>query len=140
MGVGKDLWMEMGKRYNTQDWSGMALFYASDAVLVDPNGRCEGREAIQAFLEAQEESFSDRRVETLRVIEEGDTAVAECTWRATNTGPFAGLDGSEVPATGKTVEIPIVAVITVRDGKVVKERDYADMAAMLSQLGLLPGT
>jgi limonene-1,2-epoxide hydrolase len=33
-----------------------------------------------------------------------------------------------------------VDIATVRDGKVAAHRDYFDMAAMMSQLGLMPGT
>jgi ketosteroid isomerase-like protein len=47
---------------------------------------------------------------------------------------------TEIPAIGKKVELPGVAVVTVRDGKIASERDYVDMAAMMSQLGLMPGT
>jgi ketosteroid isomerase-like protein len=49
-------------------------------------------------------------------------------------------DGSEIPPTGKTVELPGVDIITVRDGKVVSQRDYFYVVAMMSQLGLVPGT
>ena len=44
-------------------------------------------------------------------------------------------DGTEVPTADKTVELPVVAVLTVRDGMIAEEHDYADTAAMMSQLG-----
>jgi ketosteroid isomerase-like protein len=140
MGVGKDLWTEMVTRYNKQDWSGVASMYASDAVLVDPNGRCEGRDAISAYFGALRGRFPIRSIETSVVIEEGDTAVAEWTWRGTNTGPLTLPDGSEMAATGKVVELPGVSVVTVRDGKLATQHDYADTAAIASKLGLLPST
>jgi predicted ester cyclase len=79
-------------------------------------------------------------MDTSLLIEEGDTVVAEYTWRATHRGPLTMPDGSEVPATGKTVELPAVSVIKVGDGKVISEHAYCDMAAMASQLGLIPGS
>jgi predicted ester cyclase len=100
----------------------------------------EGRQAIQAFLEAQDKSFPNGRAETSRLIEDGDTVVAEHLWQGTNTGPLVMPDGTETPATGKTVEMPAVSVITVKEGKVARQRDYADMAAMMSQLGPMPGS
>jgi hypothetical protein len=38
------------------------------------------------------------------------------------------------------VELPAVSVITVRDGMLTSERDYVDIADMMSLLGLLPAT
>jgi steroid delta-isomerase-like uncharacterized protein len=125
MGVGKDLSVEKQERYNDNDAAGMATLFADDAVFVDSTGRYEGREAILAYLEALFKSF-DGRFEPGRVIEEGDTFVAEWTWRATHIGPLAMPDGSAIPATGKTVEVPGVSVITVKDGKLSSQRDYFD--------------
>jgi steroid delta-isomerase-like uncharacterized protein len=110
------------------------------AVYTDPLGRYEGREAIQDYLEAGARAFPGRSLETTRLIEEGDTAVAEWTFRATHNGPITRLDGPEIPATGKTVEVPGVTVITVRDGKVRSQHDYFDLVGMMTQLGLMPGT
>ena len=47
------------------------------------------------------------------MIEEGDTVVGEWTYRATHTGPFVMADGTEIPATGKTVELPGVTVAEI---------------------------
>jgi ketosteroid isomerase-like protein len=33
-----------------------------------------------------------------------------------------------------------VDIITVRDGKVVSQRDYFDLVTLMSQLALMPGT
>jgi carboxymethylenebutenolidase len=46
-----------------------------------------------------------------------------------------------VAPTGKRVEVPVVAIIRFRDGKVAHEHLYWDQASVLVQLGLLdPGT
>jgi carboxymethylenebutenolidase len=43
--------------------------------------------------------------------------------------------------TGKRVEVPVVAIIRFRDGKLAYEHIYWDQASVLVQLGLLnPGT
>lgn len=42
-----------------------------------------------------------------------------------------------VPPTGKRVEVPLVAIIGFRDGKVSHEHIYWDQASVLVQLGLL---
>jgi carboxymethylenebutenolidase len=42
-----------------------------------------------------------------------------------------------IPPTGKRVEVPIVAVVGFRDGKIAFERIYWDQASVLVQIGLL---
>lgn len=42
-----------------------------------------------------------------------------------------------VPPTGKRVEVPLVAIIGFRDGKVAHEHIYWDQASVLVQLGLI---
>jgi len=45
-----------------------------------------------------------------------------------------------IAATGRRVEIPFVAVIGFRDGKVESEHIYWDQASVLAQIGLLPSS
>jgi carboxymethylenebutenolidase len=42
-----------------------------------------------------------------------------------------------IPPTGRRVEVPFVAIIHIRDGKVASEHIYWDQAAVLVQVGLL---
>jgi steroid delta-isomerase-like uncharacterized protein len=138
MGAGKDLWSELVIRYNQADWSGWVSLCTSDAVFIDGFAHCEGREEIASYLRASGNAFSDAKLDTSLMVEEGDTVVAEWTWTATHTGPLPMPDGTEVPATGKTAESTGVSVLTVRDGKLASERDYSDSAPFMRQLGLLP--
>jgi steroid delta-isomerase-like uncharacterized protein len=138
MGAGKDLWNELQTLHRSHDLSGYASLYARDAVLTDPSGRHEGREAIMAYIEEAEKPFPDLTMETSLVIEDGDTVVGEWTYRATHTAPLVTPDG-EIPATGKMVELPGVSICELRDGKIAVRRDYFDNVALMSQLGLMPG-
>ena len=46
-----------------------------------------------------------------------------------------------VAPTGKRVEVPVVAIVQFRDGKLAHEHIYWDQASVLVQVGLLdPGT
>lgn len=56
--------------------------------------------------------------------------LAEATWRGTHIGDFLG-----VPATGKSIVQPFVVVVAFRDGLMVGERFYYDLASLLRQLG-----
>jgi carboxymethylenebutenolidase len=42
-----------------------------------------------------------------------------------------------IPATNRHVEVPLVAVVGFRDGKLAHERIYWDQASVLKQIGLL---
>jgi len=43
----------------------------------------------------------------------------------------------DIPPTGKRVELPLVAVIHFREGKIASEHIYWDQASVLAQLGLI---
>ena len=43
-----------------------------------------------------------------------------------------------IPPTNRHVEVPLVAVVGFRDGKLAHERIYWDQASVLKQIGLLP--
>jgi predicted ester cyclase len=47
-------------------------------------------------------------------------------------------DGTEVPATGKRVEVPGMELVRARNGKIVVDNLYYDNLAVAAQLGLLP--
>jgi len=42
-----------------------------------------------------------------------------------------------IPPTGKHVEVPLVAIVRFRDGKLAHEHIYWDQASVLVQIGLL---
>jgi len=48
-----------------------------------------------------------------------------------------GLDATGITPTGKRVEVPLVAIIRFRDGKLAHEHIYWDQASVMVQLGLL---
>ena len=140
MGAGKDLWFQFETLYNKQDYRGLASLYAEDALYVTPDGRREGPEAIEAYLEETDKPFSDIRLETSQVIEEGATVVAEWVWRATHTGPLVLPDGKEIAAAGKTVELAVATVARIRGGMFVNMREYLDTVQFMTQLGVMPGS
>jgi steroid delta-isomerase-like uncharacterized protein len=77
-------------------------------------------------------AFPDGVLEVRRVYTHGDTAIAEMTARGTHTGDLNGI-----APTGKRVEIVICNIAEMRDGKIYREREYIDMLAMMTQLGVL---
>ncbi len=62
----------------------------------------------------------------------------EWTFVGTHTGAFLMPDGTELPPTGKRVEIRGMEFVRLRDGKIVVDNLYYDNLAILVQLGLVP--
>lgn len=99
-------------------WSGVRDFYARHFI---------GRNPQDIRLE-----LLSRTADAERVVDEmlvSFTHDIEMPWM---------LPG--IAATGRRVEIPFVAIIGFRDGKVASEHIYWDQASVLAQIGLLPSS
>jgi steroid delta-isomerase-like uncharacterized protein len=124
--------------YNAGDLDACMDLYAEDAVQRMHDGIFEGRGAIRDRLARDLDAFPDATYVVDSFVDEGDRFADEWTFAGTNTGPFRLPDGSEVPATGKWVEIKGMELVEVRDGKIVVDNLYYDFMAALVQLGLVP--
>jgi carboxymethylenebutenolidase len=67
---------------------------------------------------------------------DGERLVDEMVIRFTHTEPIGHLLPG-VPATGRRVEMALVVIVGVQEGKVAYEHIYWDQAGLLAQLGLL---
>ena len=94
------------------------------------------RKLLERYVELYNAGDLDACMDLL--VDEGDKFADEWTFTGTNTGPFRLPDGTEVPATGKRVEIKGMELVEVRDGKIVVDNLYYDFMAALVQLGLVP--
>jgi carboxymethylenebutenolidase len=65
-----------------------------------------------------------------------DQIVDEMVFKFTHSIPMDWMLPG-IPPTGKRVEIPLVAIVRVRDGKLAHEHIYWDQASVLVQIGLL---
>ncbi len=124
--------------YNAGDTDGYVSFYADDAVMTLPRGIFHGRTAIGEAWGRQATAFPDQVLNVGATFEHGDTFAGEFTWTATNTGPLVLRDGTEVPPTGKWVEINGMELVRMRNGEIALHHVYFDYLTVLSQLGLLP--
>jgi predicted ester cyclase len=114
--------------------------YVEDCSLTSPDGSGKGHEPVGGFYDSSLGMFPDNRVRVVALAEDGELPAEEGVLSGTNTGPIPMPDGTEVPATGAAVELPYLAMHTVRDDRIVESRYYWDQMAMLGQLGLLPPT
>jgi carboxymethylenebutenolidase len=65
-----------------------------------------------------------------------DQIVDEMIFKFTHTIPIDWMLPG-IPPTGKRVEVPLVAIVRFRDGKLAHEHIYWDQASVLVQIGLL---
>ena len=65
-----------------------------------------------------------------------DQLVHEMVFKFTHTIPMDWMLPG-IPATGKRVEVPLVAIVRFRDGKLAYEHIYWDQASVLVQIGLI---
>ena len=126
------------ERYNAGDLDAVMDLYAEDAVQLMPDGTFEGRSTIRERLAKELNGFTDlaHRVESF--VEQGDAFADEWTFVGTHARPFSLPDGTELPPTGKRIELRGMELVVVRDGKIVVDNLYYDNMAVLAQLGLIP--
>jgi ketosteroid isomerase-like protein len=127
-------------RYNTGDLDAVMDLYAEDAVQIMPDGIFKGRDAIRDRLALELIGFSDVHHTVTSFVEQGDTFADEWIFRGAHTGPFPLPDSTELPPTGKRVEMRGMELVQVRNGKIVVDNLYYDNLSSLVQLGLVPGS
>jgi predicted ester cyclase len=124
--------------YNAGDLDGVMDLYAEDSTQLMPDGAFEGRSVIRDRLAKELAAFSGLAHRVISYVEEGDAFADEWVFVGTHTGPLVLPDGTELPPTGKRVEVPGMELVRVRDGKIVVDNMYYDNLAVATQLGLLP--
>lgn len=105
---------------------------ADDAVFADTTTGMSwtGPDAIAGMLDWFYHGVFEAHVEDARLIAgaDGTAAVLDATFVGVHQGEFAG-----VPATGRTVRIPLVVLYDLADGKVTGGRIHFDVASFLTQ-------
>jgi steroid delta-isomerase-like uncharacterized protein len=134
----RDLAGQRVQLYNAGDVEGLVDLYTEDATLVTPDGTFEGRAAIREVLSRDKAAFPDHAVTPDVMVEQGETLAEEWTMIATHAGPLVMPDGTELPPTGRRIEIKGMDLVQHRDGKIAVFHMYYDNMAVAGQLGLLP--
>jgi predicted ester cyclase len=106
-----------------------------DAALVEhqpgidpPN--CDGVKRAIRFLHT---AFPDFTVTVQHMVADGDLVWCHFTARGTNLGNFGPM-----PPTGKSMQIDVIDVARIRDGRIVEHWGVPDRFSQAEQLGLLP--
>lgn len=109
-------------------------YFAEDAVytIVAMDRQFRGREAIASILDLYYRgAFSPVWTDIRHTVFDlhGDLAVVEFTFKGRHTAPFFAM-----PATGRPIEIAMVAMYEFREGKISDGRLYYDGAGFLRQI------
>jgi steroid delta-isomerase-like uncharacterized protein len=126
-------YLDAWNRHSAEDVVG---FMTPDVVYVDTalGERHEGHDAVRRFVEQAAATFSsDYRFDLTNVFATDTDYAAEWTM----SGTHDRTDG-RLPVTGKPFRIQGVSVGRLQAGKIRENRDYWNMAAFLTQIGLMP--
>jgi len=97
-------------------------------------GEFRGKRAIRQFLDEMFQAFPDLALQVDSIV--GDDSVAMVQWRATAT--FSGGRFQGIEPTGQRIEMRGVDVVTVDEGRVVRDTMYYDGVGLARQIGMLP--
>jgi steroid delta-isomerase-like uncharacterized protein len=108
-------------------------FYAPDFFYYSPsnNPKPMPLEETQEFIKMVLRAFPDFNMSIEELIAVGDKVIVRYIIRGTHEGEFQGI-----PATGNKFEISSTFIIRIENGKLVEEREDADMLGMMTQLGM----
>lgn len=113
-----------------------ALMTANAEFLI-PGAPIMGREGSSAYSRPILAAFPGARHRIDAVLEADDSVVIEGVWIGIHSQTLATPNG-DVPATGRSVELPFTVVFRF-DGELVRSvHVYFDQLSFLSQLGLVP--
>ena len=91
----------------------------------------DGPEEVMQYFQDSRTAFPDQRNELLAMHHADDAVLVEAVIRGTHLGRLGGL-----PPTGRSYELPILAIFMFDDDKLACERVYFDANTVLRQLGV----
>lgn len=126
--------------WNTQDWGVFDQRHAPDATVYWP-GKAEptrGRAAHHAEALEMFRTFPDNRLENRPykvLFASGDWTCSIARFTGTMTGPMRRGD-ADVPPTGRSFAVDFCTVAHWRNGQIIEENLFYDLADLLQQIGV----
>jgi len=130
------------KAANDHDLDRFESFHLNSVIQRDPQHPegIKGWKAIRAGLEPFLKAFPDIRLVTERQFGAGDWITQLSHMRGTHSGPLEVPGGPTIPATNKSVQLPVAMIARLEGGKFAEINIYFDQAGLMAQLGLAPQT
>ena len=128
------------KALNDRDLDTFESLHLNSVLQRDPQNPqgIKGPKAIRASLEPFLKAFPDIQLTTETQFGAGDWVTQLSHMRGTQTGPLEMPGGQTIPATNKTVRLPVAMIAKLEGGKFAEINLYFDQAGLMAQLGLLP--
>jgi steroid delta-isomerase-like uncharacterized protein len=114
---------------NDHDVQAGRALYGSEPHLVMASGHQLDLDGLDRLMEMTLSAFPDMRISIRRCVCDGETVITEEVLEGTHKGLFAGI-----APTGRQIQLPMVHVNVVRDGRIVARTAYHDTAGILRQL------
>jgi predicted ester cyclase len=122
--------------YNARDWSRFEDIHAESALMNEPGLKpYMGRDAILKSYQGMLSVFPDTQMKKVRAFGQGDLICLEMVAYGTHKGPVVGPDGKTIPPTNKGVQVEIVVIAKIHDGKIIEFHESYDRLGMPAQLG-----
>jgi steroid delta-isomerase-like uncharacterized protein len=99
-----------------------------------PPGLPPDREGVKMQFGMFFQALPDLQADIHDQVADDDKVVTRKTLRGTHQGSLFGI-----PPTGKQVNIEVIDILRVRDGKITDHWNLVDQLGLLRQLGALPG-
>ncbi|KMO42397.1 hypothetical protein VQ03_10790 [Methylobacterium tarhaniae] len=108
---------------------------APDFVRHDPglNFEVRGPEGVRRLGEVLHGGVSEMKLPIDEVIAEGDRVLVRLRFRGRHTGDLMGL-----PASGRSIDIAVMDLFRIVDGRLVEHWALLDNLGLLKQVGALP--
>ena len=110
---------------------------ADDYVAAYPLARHMNKEEARAYNQPFISAFPDLQFIVQRTLVDGDNVAIHWMAKGTHTQPLVPKSGETIPPTGKQIELNVMVVTEVKDGKIKREWTGWDQVEFLSQLGLM---
>jgi steroid delta-isomerase-like uncharacterized protein len=106
---------------------------APDSVYYFPsaNPKSMSPDEVIGLVKMDKEGFPDLNWSLEEQVAAGDVVISRFIVRGTHTATFQGI-----PATGKKIEISVIHWHRLKDGKIVEDREEADILGLMQQLGM----
>lgn len=120
--------------WNRRDTAALVADLSEDSVVDSPlaRGKAHGRAAIEDLHRSFFQAFPDARLQWDDLLIDGERVMLTGRLSGTDTGGFM-----DIPATGRSFDIPLLLFYTLQNGRIVYERRIYDFTGMLVQVGAL---
>src|SRR4029079_1402235 len=119
--------------FNDGDLDGLEEFVAHD-IVEHQEGSTSGIDGLRALITELRTAHPDLHLDIHDAATPGDTVWVRIRATRTNDGPMWGR-----PPTGRPIDITVMDVMRVADGRMVEHWGVADRLAVLKQIGAMGG-